>query len=143
MIENQGPNVFIDGKNQIIEMLKYMSPQHKRNLLANIRLKNPALAEELATSGLDFSLVGELSNRDICKILSHVNAPILGVALRLTSRIFQQRILSLAPRDYAESAYEVMTKRIDNEEILIGRAQKKILKIINVLLRKQVINLQG
>ena len=143
MIENQGPSIFIDGKNQIVEMLKYMSPQHKRNLLSNIRKRNPSLAQELAASGLDFSLVGELDDRDLSKIFSHVDAPVFGLALRTMNKVFQKRILCLAPRAYAESAYEVMIKRIDKEEILIKRAQKKIVGIISILNRKQIINFQG
>lgn len=143
MAENQGPSIFINGKNQIVEMLKYMSPQHKKNLLANIRLKNPSLAEELTASGMDFSLVGELNDRDICKIFSHVDAPIFGIALRGMNESFQKRILSLSPRNYAESAYMVMIKRLANEDILVKRAQKKIANIINLLNQKQIINFQG
>ena len=143
VIENQGPNVFIDGKNQIIEMLKHMSPQHRKNLLSNIRLKNPSLAKELTTSGLDFSIIGELNDQDICKIFSHVEAPVFGIALRKMNKSFQKYILSLAPRNYAESVYKVMIKRIEKEDILIKRAQKKIVDLISVLNRKQIINLQG
>lgn len=129
--------VFLNGKAQIIEMLQYMNSSEREKLLLNIRKRNPQLAEELMEKSLTFSHLGELSDIELSIIFSHINAPILGIALKGTSREFQRRLLSLAPRDYAERAYSVMMTPLQNEKTDVKRAQSKIVSSLAGILRSR------
>ena len=135
----QSPRIFIDGKAQVIEMFRHMALEHRQQLLKNIRAQNPDLAEELATEGLSFSALGELDDRRLAQIFLHIRSPILGIALRGLARPLQQRILSLAPREYAQEAYEAMTKRIDDAALAIERAQRKVKEVLAHLNRQRAI----
>lgn len=121
------PSVFINGKAQIIEMLKFMSPAERDKLIQNIRVRNSQLADELLEQSLTFSSLDELSDEDLSLIFNTISAPILGVALKGAGRNFQRRVLSLAPRDYAEKAYEIMMTTISNEKRDVTRAQNKVI----------------
>lgn len=129
--------VFLNGKAQIIEMLQYMSASERETLLQNIRKRNPQLAEELMEKSLTFSHLGELSDAELSMIFGQINAPILGIALKGTSRDFQRRLLSLAPRDYAERAYSIMMTPLQNEKTDIKRAQSKIVSSLAGMLKSR------
>jgi flagellar motor switch protein FliG len=131
------PSVFINGKAQIIEMLKFMTPKERDKLIQNIRLRNAPLADELMEQSLTFSSLNELSDHDLEMVFDSISAPILGVALKGSNRDFQRRVLSLAPRDYAEKAYEVMMTPLSNEKRDVTRAQNKIISILANHLRRR------
>lgn len=138
MAAENNPNtegVFLNGKAQVIEMLQYMNANEREKLLQNIRKRNPQLAEELMEKSLTFSHLGELSDPELSIIFSHINAPILGIALKGATRDFQRRLLSLAPRDYAERAYSIMMTPLQNEKVDVKRAQSKVVSSLAGLLR--------
>ena len=142
MIQNQNRGIFVNGKNQVMEMLKYMTPQHKENILNHIRLKNPSLADELTLGCLDFSLLEKLDDNDIRRIFTHVDPVVFGLAIRPVNRSLQKHLLSRASRDYAEVAYESMTKVLKNEASLISKAQRKTMEVLTLLIRRQIIKLK-
>lgn len=124
------PSVFINGKAQIVEMLKFMNPSERETLLRNIRQRNAPLADELMEQSLTFSSLDELTDQDLVLIFESVTAPVLGVALKGAERSFQRRLLSLADRDYAEKAYSVMMTPLSNEKRDVQRAQNKIISVL-------------
>lgn len=133
--------VFLNGKAQIIEMLQLMSKQEKDRILSNIKMRNPSLADELMERSFSFSSLENLRENDMYLITKNVQPQILGVALKNQKSELQRRILSIAPRDYAEEAYQTMTKSISNEKELVKRAQNKIIAILIDLSKKNIINL--
>ncbi len=137
----QETGVFINGKAQIIEMLKFMSPDERERLLENIRIKNPTLASELMSQSLTFDHIGKLNEHELNIMFQYVSAPILGVALKNVTQAIQRKVLSIAPRNYAEEAYRIMITPISNEKRDISRAQNKILSILISLSRRNQINL--
>lgn len=128
--------VFLNGRNQIIEMLKHMTPLERERLLNSISQKNPQLAEELKHQSFQFEDFNKLSDFEIKSFFHYITAPIIGIAIRGVSKTFQKRILSLADREYAESAFSYMTRPMTNEQRDIKRAQNKILEVIIPLLKK-------
>ena len=137
--ESNQQGLFINGKAQVIEMLKYMRPEERETLLRNIRARNAQLAMELTENCLTFSDLDRLSDEDLYTIFSYVKPAIWGLALKTTPRNFQRRVLGLAPRDYAEQAYQILTTNLKNEDRDTKRAQQKIVSILaNLMKRRQV-----
>ena len=136
---SQQQGLFINGKAQVIEMLKYMQPEERETLLRNIKARNPQLAMELTENCLTFNDLNRLGDEELTLIFSYVKPAVWGLALKNTPRDFQRRILTLAPREYAEAAYQILTTSLKNEERDTQRAQQKIVSILgNLMKRRQV-----
>lgn len=137
--ESTQQGVFINGKAQVIEMLKYMQPEEREVLLKNIKARNPQLAMELTEDCLTFNDLNRLGDEELHLLFNYVKPAIWGLALKNTPRDFQRRVLGLAERDYAEQAYQVLTTTLKNEDRDTKRAQQKIVSILgNLLKRRQV-----
>lgn len=137
MQENEKQGVFLNGKQQIIEMLQFMQPDEKARLLQNMRLKNPAMADELAQKSISFYQVEHLSNHEIMLILSNVSSTIMGLALKEAPVSMQKKVLSLAPRDYAENAYSIMMSQISADKSRKGVEKVKAV-LVNLKRKRQI-----
>ncbi len=133
--------VFINGKAQIIEMLKHMPDGERQKLLQNIRIRNPQLANELVAQSLSFDHIVKLNGHEITLLIQYIAAPVLGVALKDSSREVQKQILSSVPRAYAEETYKMMITPLSNEKRDISRAQNKIISVLVALSKRKQINL--
>tara|TARA_R110000868_G_scaffold99206_3_gene273156 strand:- start:7320 stop:7727 length:408 start_codon:yes stop_codon:yes gene_type:complete len=129
-------SVFINGRAQIIEMLQIMPAAEKEKLLKNIRARNPQMAQELMVQSLTFDQVARLGDDDLIALIEAVRPVVWGVALKGQKSEFQRRVLSLAPRGYAEEAYGFLTATLQNEKRDVKRAQSKIIEILIGLSRK-------
>ncbi|AYF43236.1 MULTISPECIES: FliG C-terminal domain-containing protein [Halobacteriovorax] len=130
--ENGG--VFINGKAQIIEMLKFMGAEERATLLKNIQMRNPTLAKELYAESITFNTIYSLDDIDLAQVLKFIKAPILGVALKECEKTFQKKILTLLPRESAEEAYSYLVKNLGgNETRDIQRARKRVTDTIVAL----------
>tara|TARA_R110000868_G_scaffold142387_3_gene359714 strand:+ start:4488 stop:4895 length:408 start_codon:yes stop_codon:yes gene_type:complete len=129
-------SVFINGRAQIIEMLQIMPAVEKEKLLKNIRARNPQMAQELMVQSLTFDQVARLGDDDLLALIEAVRPVVWGVALKGQKSEFQRRVLSLAPRGYAEEAYGFLTATLQNEKRDVKRAQNKIIEILIGLSRK-------
>lgn len=133
---NSQSGVFLNGKNQIIEMLQLLPREERVKLLNNIKSRNPQMAEELMAKSFSFNDISSLSDNELSVIFRHIKAPVLGMALKNLDRIFQRRLLSLAEREYAEEAFRVMTTTYVNEKTDCKRAQNRILEILVTVIKK-------
>lgn len=129
-------NIFINGRAQIIEMLQIMPSAEKEKLLKNIKARNPQMAQELMVQSLTFDQVARLGDEDLMALIEAVRPVVWGVALKAQKPEFQRRVLSLAPRDYAEEAYGFLKATLQNEKRDVKRAQNKIIEILIGLSRK-------
>lgn len=132
--------IFLNGKAQIIEMLQIMDSESKEKLIKNIKMRNPALANELLEQSLTFDDLNNLEDGDIINLFSYIKAPVIGVALKTVKIEFQKRVLTLAPREYAEEAFNVMNKSLREEKSMIRKAQHKVIETLVSLSRKGRIN---
>jgi flagellar motor switch protein FliG len=138
---NNENGIFLNGKAQIVEMLQIMAPGSKEKLLRNIRMRNPALANELTEQSLTFDDLDNLDDADIINLFSYVKAPIIGVALKNVKVEFQRRVLGLAPRTYAEEAFSIMNKDLREEKSMIKKAQQKVIDTLVSLSRRGRVSL--
>lgn len=123
--------IFINGKAQVAEMLQYMTSEEKRRILNIIRVRNPALAQEIEEISFTFADIFSLSNDHLQILFKSAQAAILGIALRDLSSEIQRKVLAVAPRAYAEECFKWMTGPLSNEKRDVKRAQEKILAIVS------------
>ncbi len=128
---------YINGRVKAFEILKRLGDQEKTQILKKIGIKNSRLAEELADNSYNFSQIYKLSDTNLKMIFSNVPAGIFGVAIRNLEISFQRRALSLAPRTFAEKAYETLSMELPDESVNIQRAQSKISEIMVSLIKNK------
>ncbi len=134
-------NIFINGRSQIIEMLKIMPLEEKQKLLHHIRVKNPLVAQELTENSISFSNLENLNKQYIELLSRNVPASILGIALKSSPMSFQRKVLSSVKREYAVTAFKYMRTPLKNEISDCKRAQNKVIGILSKLMRNQLIRL--
>jgi len=139
MADSNQAGVFINGKAQVVEMLQFMTAEERERLLTSLRIKNPSLALELQEESLSFNHLSRMSDDDLSKLINNITAPVLGLALKGVDVNFQRRVLSLAPRDFAEQAYRVLTSNVSNEKQNSKRAQGKIISTLSSLIKRHQI----
>ena len=135
--DSQG--LFINGRAQVIEMLEFMTSEERDTLIKNIRLRNPQLANELMEKSFSFNDLMNLNESNIHTVFKYITPQIFGLALKVVSTEAQRKLLSIAPREYAEAAYNVMVKSYPNERRDAQRAQTKIISVFINLVKKKVI----
>jgi flagellar motor switch protein FliG len=136
---SQAGGVFLNGKGQIIEMFKLLTHEEKERLLKVIKARNPQLAGELVQETLTFDSLESIGERELLLLFNRIKPAVWGLALKGTKKSFQHKVLSAAPRDYAEKAYEVMMAPVDNERLNNQRAQKKVIEILASLKKNNLV----
>lgn len=143
--ENAKPaekSYYVNGRAQIVEMLKLLSFNERNRILGHIKIKNPSLAAELAEDSLGFDNLIDLKNESWRILLNSLNPQVLGVAIKSLDKSSQRKILSLAPdRHFAETAYNAMLMKLPQERHDIGRAQSRVIQTLNRLLKERKIAL--
>ena len=135
MTENQkSEQIFINGRGQIVEMLKLMPREERERILKGVAARNKQLAMELGQECLSFNDLERLGDEDLAYIIERIKAPILGIALKGAKPEFQRRVLRLARREYAEEASETMLGKVMNGAKDIQRAQSKIMSLLPSIL---------
>ncbi len=137
--QSSSEKIRVNGKAQIIEMLKYMNDDERSTLLKNIILRNPSMGRELMEESFTFQNFMSLEDHAILRTLSYVNPAIIGVALKGCPMSFQKRVLSLIDRSIAEQAFDFMQRNISNPLRDSQKAQDKICQTAIALYKRRVI----
>jgi flagellar motor switch protein FliG len=137
--KNAENGIFINGKKQVIELLKTMDAQDKARLLKNLRVRNPSLAKELTESCISFESIWDLNDESLRTVVSQIQPAILGLALSIVHVKNQRRALSLISRDMALKAFDIMQKDLTANRNECIRAQQKILELAMSLHRNRII----
>jgi flagellar motor switch protein FliG len=137
--KNAENGIFINGKKQVIELLKTMEAADKARLLKNLRVRNPSLAKELTESCISFESIWDLNDESLKTVVSQVQPAILGLALSLVNVKNQRRVLSLISREMALKAFDIMQKDLTSNRSECMRAQQKILELAMNLHRNRII----
>ncbi len=131
--------IYINGRQQVVELLRHMDQVEKGKLLRNLRNRNPTLAKELSEQCFSYDSIWGLEDDSLAAVLGQIKPVILGLALAMTNLKNQKRALSLIPRDQALKAYEVMTKDLSQNRRECVRAQEKILETALDLSRRRLV----
>ena len=127
--ESNQNNIFINGRQQIIEMLQYMEEGEKQKLLNNIKLRNASMAKELSEQSFSFKNLFSLSRKSLERIFSKVNPAIIGLALYPLDPKLQRKALMSLDRGLAEEAFHIMKQNLSHKKQETQRAQEKIVQI--------------
>jgi flagellar motor switch protein FliG len=137
---NQG-GIFINGKQQMVEMIQFMSDAERKKLLTNIKNRNAAMAKERSEKSLSFRDLFQLDDHVSRRILQNVNSTIIGLALFMSHTDVQRKALSIMDRNDAEKAFSVMNQNLSNKRAECKKAQDKILQIAIQMSKRSLINL--
>jgi flagellar motor switch protein FliG len=137
--KNAEKGIYINGRQQIIDMLQFMSEPERKKLLNNISMRNTVMARELGEQSLSFSDLVNVPEDSLSKIFAGSNPAIIGLALYTCTSEMQRKVLSVIPRDTAEKAFEIMSKNLGSKKAECKRAQQKILQTVIELSRRQQI----
>jgi len=129
-VEKVKKDIFINGRSKAFEIIQMLNENERSGILNKIKLKNPKLAEELMQNSYSFKDIAKLNDHEIASIFSKIPPQVFGVALRNLNVDFQRRVLTLAPRKYAESAFETLTGNLGDEATHIKRARNRVSEIV-------------
>ncbi len=132
-------SIFINGKQQVIELVQRMDSADKAKLLKNLRMRNPSLAKELTEACISFEGLWDLDEEGLKTLFSQVKPAILGLALSLTHVRNQRRALSVVSRQMALSAFEIMQKDLTSNRNECLRAQQKIVELALNMHRNKIL----
>lgn len=135
MENNKQNGVFINGKEQVVELLKHLNEDERTRILKHIRIKNPTLGAELTSRSITINYLTEMNQRALNYISNFVQPEIMGLALKVCSVKEQRDILMKLEKSYAEKAYETMISAIRNQQQVAKKAEAKIKNIIIDYLR--------
>ncbi|MBL7665589.1 MAG: hypothetical protein JNM93_10690 [Bacteriovoracaceae bacterium] len=130
----------VNGKQQMIDLLKFMEGEEKTNLIRNIVKRNPTLARELMEASFNFKSLNNMSDDKIVLVLGYVNNAVIGLALKNSPASFQRRVLSLLERSRAEEAFGIL-QRTGHAISSVLKAQEKIVSVAVALSKKKQISL--
>ena len=133
--------IYINGRQQIIDMLQFMNESDRKKLLKNIESRNSVMARELSEQSLSFNDLIQLSQESLRRIFIQCNPAIIGLALYTCSSELQKKVLSSLDRHIAENAFDIMSKNLSTKKLECKRAQEKVMQIAIQLNRKQNISL--
>jgi flagellar motor switch protein FliG len=131
-------HIFLDGKNQVIQILRALSAEEKNKLLNNMKKRNPALVNELILQSYSFLNLLDLTDQELSILFRYIDGDIIGIAISDIEASAQRRILHCMERARAEKAFENMNVKHKPDYIL--KAQSKILDVASLLVEKQQIS---
>lgn len=134
---------YIDGKKQAIELLQQLEGDERNKLLHNMSIRNASMARELSEKSYSFKDLFGADDETLEKITQVTTPAIIGLALYLTPKSFQRKILTIMPRDRAEQAFNIMSKDLTSKRQECFKAQNKILTNAIELSRKSIIKLSA
>ena len=128
-------NYVVGGSDVLTEMLDTADDQSRDRILADIAVKNPALAEELRQNLFMFESIEYLDDADIKTLLNKVSNEQLAVALQGASESFIEQLLSNKTQGAQDMLKESMSlsqkmpeKQIHEVRQVIVRTARQLIK---------------
>lgn len=134
---------YIDGKKQAIELLQHLEGDERNKILKNIAIKNAPMARELSERSYSFKDLLLADDETLEKITQVSTPAIIGLALYLTPKSFQRKVLTIMPREKAEQAFNIMSRDLSEKREECMKAQNKILGNAIELSRRNIIRLSN
>lgn len=141
MSQSPEQGIFLNGRQQIIEMLQFMDEDEKRKLLGNIEKRNSIMARELSEQSFSFKSLFSLSKEQLQEILSRINPAIIALSLYPLEISLQRKALSSIDRKSAEDAFEIMSNDLSSKKKEMKRAQEKVIQVAIQLSRQKYIQI--
>lgn len=121
--ENQ---IYINGKQQAVDLLRFLPSSERTKLLKGIKGRNVTLYRELMELCFDFSQLSDWPDEALAQVLKWARPALIGIALKGEDRNFQRRSLSLMPREKAEKAWDFLTRDLSVSQQDLDRAKSNL-----------------
>lgn len=127
-MQDKKDGIFINGREQALEILRMLSPEERSRILNNINLRNQSLASDLKQNSVSEKDMESYPISSYNLIFNRVKPEVLGLALQQTDKNFQRHILKSAERSYAEKAFKTLMMEIPQSKLeTIKRAKRIVL----------------
>lgn len=131
-------DVIINGRAQVIDLLKKLPDENKQKILNVVKQKNPKLAKELLMYTITFENFLALSPSDLTVVLPYISNRILALALKSQTEDTLRKILQNLSRP---RALEIFTSLKDDTSPLQDtlKAREKVAQILGSLYQSELI----
>ena len=132
--------IVINGRAQVVEILKRLPEDHKNKLLKSLKTKNSSLAQELTWQTLTFDGIAMLTTTQLSTLLEYISSPIISIAVADLSADIQRKFLSSLSRQRAK---EVFANLKNNSSSVSDskKAKAKVVDIATTLMQKKILDL--
>lgn len=131
-------DIIINGRAQVIEILKRLPEDHKNKILRSLKIKNSSLAQELSWQTLTFRSIVDLKEKALETLLEYVSSPVIAIAISDQSTEIKKRFLSNVSRERAKEIFQNL-KNLSPNSINAKKAQSKIIDIATTLMQKKTL----
>ncbi len=119
--------IFINGREQIVSMLKTMDHTEKVKLIRQLMLRNEKLGRELLFESFSFEQVTQVDPNTLFQLGDNIHQSIWALALKQTEMDFQRDILRAINRKKAEKIYTILMEDDFRPKAYdIARAREKV-----------------
>jgi len=132
--------IVINGRAQVVDILKRLSEDHKNKILKSLIKKSPNLANELAWQTLTFESIVHFESAQISILIEYVSTQILAMALSDQPSELQRKLLGTMNRERAKETFMYIKSR-PNKPHDCKKAREKIVDIATTLMQKKIIEL--
>lgn len=131
-------DIIINGRAQVIEILKRLPEDHKNKILRSLKIKNSSLAQELSWQTLSFKSITDLKENALQTLLEYISSPVIAIALTDQSIDVQKKFLSTVSRERAKEIFQQL-KTQGQSSLNAKKAQMKIIDIATTLMQKKTL----
>jgi flagellar motor switch protein FliG len=131
-------DVIINGRAQVIELLKKLPIENKEKILQNVRQKNPKLAKELSMYTVTFETFTEIEEDKLIIVLPYISNKILSLALKSTDQNLQRKILKNLNKSRAIDVFNEMRSDTSSLQDTL-KARDKIAQILGSLYQSELL----
>lgn len=132
--------VFINGRGQVVDLLRTLQDTEREKILKILKIKNPAMARDLTIQCLTFHYFINLDHEKIKIACQYISGNVLGFALSDQTIQNQKMILSIVERKKAMEAFQIISGEKGSQSET-QKSQRKIVQIVAELIDKKVIQI--
>lgn len=133
-------DIVINGKAQVVEILKKLPEEHKNKIIQSLKGKNSSLAHELTWQTLTFDGIAQLQNEHLKSILEYISSPIVAYAILNQTVEIQKKFLTNLSRERAKEVFQLLKNTTPSVSNSL-KAQNKITEISTTLIQKKILTI--
>lgn len=132
--------VFINGRGQVVDLLRTLQETEREKILKILKIKNPAMARDLTIQCLTFNYFIHLDQEKMNIACQYISGNVLGYALSDQNIQVQKMILNIIERKKAVEAFQIISE-YRGTQTETQKSQRKIIQIVAELIDKKVIQI--
>ncbi|MDH4467838.1 MAG: FliG C-terminal domain-containing protein [Bacteriovoracaceae bacterium] len=131
-------DIIINGRAQVIELLKLLPDENKLKILTIVKQKNPKLAKELLMYTVTFDTFMGLNDSSLEIVLPYISNKILALSLKSIKNDFQRKILKCLTRTRALEVFTTIKNDTSTFQDTL-KAREKVAQILGSLYQSELL----